>query len=412
MNRRFKRTTFGYRALCLSVLLLGHGCSQGSDTTSAASTITTSISPNTVTPGAASQDENDTTALTTTATGTPESVHFVGRFLQNPNGPLFSWPSSTLETNFSGTGISVELNELGYFLTYSGKTEGNIYEILIDGTTTTLATTQGSGTYKLASGLTLGAHSLRMRKLTEAGIGAVQFGGFEVIGGSITPTVYPTKRKLLVIGDSLSAGYGVLGTSASCTYSPVTQSVSRAYGPTAADALDAEVHVIAWSGKGIARNVNNSDQNTMSDLYLRAVPGINTVAFDMNTYVPDAIAINLGTNDFSASTAPVQSVFVAKYAAMLSNLRTLYPKAYIFCLQGPILSDDYSSQPAVTKPLTTAKGYITEAMSQAGNSNMSLLEFPNTITGAQLGCDHHPNQAAQATMGSLLEQALKQTLSW
>ena len=67
-----------------------------------------------------------------------------------------------------------------------------------------------------------------MIKRTEAFVGGtVTFSGFTVDGTLVSPT--PAKsvnydRKLEMIGDSITCGYGVLGTSPSCSFSAQTES--------------------------------------------------------------------------------------------------------------------------------------------------------------------------------------------
>ena len=58
------------------------------------------------------------------------------------------------------------------------------------------------------------------------------------------------ERRLLVIGDSISAGFGVLCNSSDGTFTPATESAYHAYPGIAARALDADLQDIAYSGKG------------------------------------------------------------------------------------------------------------------------------------------------------------------
>ncbi len=60
----------------------------------------------------------------------------------------------------------------------------------------------------------------------------------------------PRQRRLLFIGDSITAGYGVLCNDSVGPFSPETESAFHAYAAVAARALEADAHVIAYSGKG------------------------------------------------------------------------------------------------------------------------------------------------------------------
>lgn len=363
------------------------GCSQSSTQSSIGQTTT--------------QDSNNTQAAQT-----GEEVHVVGRSWQDGNGLVFGWSATSLEAHFNGTGVTTVIDELfGYYSTYDAL---NYYQVTIDGGTpmTLIAGDPNNGqkTYTLASNLALGEHTVRIRKLTEANVAGSRFHGFNVVGGSLVKHQYPTVKHLLVIGDSLSAGFGVLGTNPNCAFTPATESAVLAYGPVAADALGAEVQVIAWSGRGVQRNADNSNTRTMPDIFLTPVLNSNDATWDFQSWIPDAVAINLGANDFTATTPVVASDFISKYTQMLKTILSMYPNTHIFCILGPLLSDEYNAQGI--KPLTTAKGYVASAISNINSSQVTYLEFPGTLEGARLGCNYHPNTVGQANMANILKQAL------
>ena len=60
----------------------------------------------------------------------------------------------------------------------------------------------------------------------------------------------PRDRRLLFIGDSITAGYGVLCNDSAAPFTPDTESAYHTYAAVAARALNADAHVIAYSGKG------------------------------------------------------------------------------------------------------------------------------------------------------------------
>ncbi len=70
--------------------------------------------------------------------------------------------------------------------------------------------------------------------------------------------------------------------------------------------------------------------------------GFPTLLFDDSTFVPDAVLLNLGTNDQNHNTGPawVQG-FVNTYADFLVNLTIVHanPKLPIFCGVGPITQE-------------------------------------------------------------------------
>ena len=73
--------------------------------------------------------------------------------------------------------------------------------------------------------MSLGSHKVTLVKRTEAFVGnTVTFRGFVVDGQTVLPTPSPTNapRKLEVIGDSITCGYGNVGTFP-CSFSAQTE---------------------------------------------------------------------------------------------------------------------------------------------------------------------------------------------
>src|SRR6185437_8007857 len=125
------------------------------------------------------------------------------------------------------------------------------------------------------------SHSVEVRKRTEALVGTSQFRGFTVQGTPLKPpAMLPMDRRIEVIGDSISAGYGVLGQNSNCHFSPATENETDAYGYVAATQLQAEVHVNAWSGKGVYRNNDGTTTATMPELYKLALPADANAMWD------------------------------------------------------------------------------------------------------------------------------------
>jgi lysophospholipase L1-like esterase len=335
-------------------------------------------------------------------------VQTVGRFLSSNGGQAFAWSGSAIYATFKGSGLSMSLNELTNQQTYAGQQQGNMYDVAIDGgAPTVLASKSGTSTYTLAQGLSSGQHTVMVRKRTEALVGEAVFMGFSVPDGQLVSTQRKVSKRLLVIGDSITCGYGDEGTSATCQFTPSTENASKSYGLVVADKLQADASIIAWSGKGISRNNDGTTAQTMATLYARTLPGHADSNFDASSFVPDAVVIDLGTNDF-VSGVPDQAGFVQAYSTLVQQIRQQYPNAHIFCALGPMLSDFY---PQGQMQLSTARAYIQQVV-QSADSKTHFLEFATEDTDTGAGCAYHPNVATHAAMAAQLEQALSQTLGW
>jgi lysophospholipase L1-like esterase len=323
----------------------------------------------------------------------------VGRFDgTDPAEPTAEWSASAMETQFAGTSASVLLGGTG-----------NYFEVVVDGAVQPMLTTDGSGTYAIASGLAAGMHDVLVFRRDEAEYGATAFLGF-LFGAGAQAVVPPSpSRRIEVVGDSISAGFGDECPNANTTYTPATEDAYIAYGPVAARALGADVHVIAWSGKGMYQNLDGTTTDTMPVLWQRTIPTDPTSTWDPSLWVPDVVVVNLGTNDYFAPGPDPSADYETTYEQFVVTLRSAYPGAYVLCAIGPMLTDpQLSEQRAAVQAVIAAE-------QAAGDPRIALVEFPPQdcgSTGSGCGCDDHPNAATHQAMATLLEGAIQSALGW
>src|SRR6185436_5836381 len=166
----------------------------------------------------------------------------------------------------------------------------NLFQVVIDGEVKkVLTTSQKKDAYQLAEGLTDGVHTVALHRRTEAKVGDAVFYSFEVVGGAMLPAPAAPERRIEIIGDSISNGYGNEGPNATCGYVNSQQNEYLAYGALTARSLDADHVTIAWSGKTIYE---------MFEYFPRTLPNQPETAWDYASYQPQAVIINLGTNNF------------------------------------------------------------------------------------------------------------------
>src|SRR5258708_928982 len=198
--------------------------------------------------------------------------------------------------------------------------------------------TSGAPRYSIASGLGAGAHQVLVLRGDEAFDQPSQFLGFDFgPGGQLLPPPAAAPHRIEVIGDSISAGFGNECANAQEQFSPATENEYIAYGPPTARSLNADIHVVAWSGKGMYRNLDGTTAETMPILWQRTIPTDKTSRWDPSRWVPDAVVINLGTNDYGASGVDPSTEYQATYLQFVSQLRSAYPGAMLFCAVGPML---------------------------------------------------------------------------
>jgi lysophospholipase L1-like esterase len=121
---------------------------------------------------------------------------------------------------------------------------------------------------------------------------------------------------------------------------------------------------------------------------------------------PQAVVINLGTNDFANLMDPGIAPFETAFAAFIGTIRGKYPNAVIFLTVGPLL---YSTG------LTAATMYIQEVIANAhaaGDMKVQFLDFGQQNTSLGTGCDYHPNVTEHQAMADKLVAALRSSLGW
>jgi GDSL-like Lipase/Acylhydrolase family len=170
----------------------------------------------------------------------------------------------------------------------------------------------------------------------------------------------PAKRskKMAFIGDSITAGYGAVGTDP-CSAGLDTNDHASAYGHLLCTMFDAEcVETIAWSGKGMVANCCGIEGELMPAEYHHTFGG-NEGSNDwdfQSSEQPDVVIINLGTNDWNsiyASDPGFAQKYEDEYVALVTNITQKYyvngPKPTIFLGVGP-MSTAY--QPSVEAVIT------------------------------------------------------------
>src|SRR5205807_2650882 len=107
--------------------------------------------------------------------------------------------------------------------------------------------------YEAATGLPNGEHTLELFKRSESFVFNIQLLGIQLEAGKkLLPPEPAAKRRIELIGDSITCGYGNECANEKEHFSLATENNYLAYGPLAARAVKADCVQIAWSGKKLA----------------------------------------------------------------------------------------------------------------------------------------------------------------
>ena len=188
---------------------------------------------------------------------------------------------------------------------------------------------------------------VRVVKLSEStnsvcGVSAVE------TDGSIKPAAEKA-LKMEFIGDSITCGYGVDDPEHKLTFKTDTEDCTKTYAYKTAEALDADVNLVSYSGYGICSGyTTNGKQNTnqlvptyydkfgFSYTSFGFEKKADTIEWDHSKFEPDVIVINLGTNDASwaGSNEENQAVYISMYDEFVRHVREVHPDSYIICSLG------------------------------------------------------------------------------
>lgn len=343
-------------------------------------------------------------------------IGYVGRVdCRGARGPVLGFVGASVHVAFVGTALSLRLRDYG---TGTPQTT-NYYDVSIDGQPPTLLqVSPQQELYTLAEGLADGPHQVELFKRVEAapggavGAGRAEVLGFVLRGSGLRPVSLPA-RKLEFVGDSITCGFGNEASTmdpANVHYTSRASNGHRAYGAVAAALLNAQYSAVAYSGRGVWRNYQGSGSERLPDIYLKSVPDDPSAsAWQPAQYVPDAVIINLGTNDFSRPGVDHQA-FVGSYVDFLKRLRDYYPSAPLLAVLGPMLSDFH---PPGENAWTNAQADVRAAISEraaAGDRGVHLLVVEPQ--SGPWGEDWHPTIATHRRMAEQVSSKLKEILGW
>jgi lysophospholipase L1-like esterase len=318
-------------------------------------------------------------------------------------GHRFGYPGVTLRLALEGPSVSMRARST------SGDSR---LSISVDGAAPhTLRLTQGEADWLLADGLGSGEHQIEIAHRTETWQGVVSVLGFTLPRGARLLSARPfPERRLLVIGDSVTSGEGVDRPEECQTDKPASANALGAYGMLLARALDAQVHLVSYGGRGLIRDWQGKRDTLNAPQFfdLTIAEESPRVLWNHATYRPDAVLISLGTNDFNLGLGalPEKEEYVGAYDRFLGSVRAVYPAAHVFLTEGAMVNDQ--ADPARPQK-TVLREYLREVVTRLGDPKVSVIPSEH-YPGDR--CDSHPTAAQHQAMARDLEALVRSRLSW
>ncbi|MBQ8342510.1 MAG: Ig-like domain-containing protein [Clostridia bacterium] len=308
-----------------------------------------------------------------------EYINIYGRSYVTADGLNLDHAANGVEVGIVGGSLKVTICS-------SGKSKMRVF---VDGDASgeKMDVDVGTKEYTVASGLTEGCHVVRIVKATEE-----QTAQWDVLSFAADKFfVAPEKSDLKIefIGDSITAGYGLYGSSGD-GYTVENSDCSKTYAYLAARELNADYSIVAWSGICAKAYYWCSNLN-MTTLY-NQISNTNKTAYAFD-FDADVVVVNLGTNEASYITdaggnSSYEFLFPIDYMDFLSDIREKHPEAYIICLYGMM-----GKNVVVNNGIQSAVDALDDE---------KIVYNPFAFEANQYGANGHPNNLAQKTWGEAL----------
>lgn len=327
-----------------------------------------------------------------------DKIKYLGRFDFSKKDEVdFSFPASSIKINFEGTKISATLKSTGR----------DYYTVICDGVIINESfRVIKKKEYVLAENLENKPHILELYKRTESIMGLTTFYGFNIFDGKLLEKPLDDERKIEIIGDSISCGYGNEADNEYISFNPQNENCYLSYGAISARELNASLHITAWAGLGVSRNFDDSPLTMVDRLDFITSKGSNP-KWDFNNFIPQIVVINLGTNDFY-NRRPDNKLFIQRYSELIDKILNNYNDVKILCSIGPMLKGS---------ELENIKKYIKEAINSFSydediKNRIFFLEFNEQKEENGYGEGYHPNLITHKLMSKQLTEKIKEIINW
>jgi lysophospholipase L1-like esterase len=364
-------------------------------------------------PGSVMRTDYDVRASATSFSAMDPNVQLTnGRFATNvtEGSVRCDWTGATIALKVTST-TSVALNLTG----------ASQWTVVVDGAVSRVVQSAAPQPQPvvLASGLSkTGTHTVAAVKMAEALCGAATLSGVTLdAGGKLLPPASAPTRRLVFLGDSITCGYGSLGQAPCPGYScgaPTDapkkhanwESGYASYGALLGRQFVADTQIVCVSGAGFAHEWNKPGvaptEGGMTEKFGQVLGsgGMQSSNSIDTSWVPDAIVVNIGTNDVGIPHGNASAVWVETYVTFLRKWRAVWPDTH-FLLGCFPMTEDATMHPALD--------LVAAAFS---DSKTTVLSFPSLHSFYGKGCYGHPSMSGHSAMANLTGPVLAKTLGW
>lgn len=320
----------------------------------------------------------------------PKYVALIGRCHKEENKKAygFHYSAAGIEFFFEGTSLSVYLSASEYKTGYE-----SYVAVYIDDEEPIALCIEKEGWQEVASAMANHTHIVKILKRSEANVGVVYIHSIRLSeGGHLFPAPAPiASRKIQVLGDSIACGYGNLWTEGKEIDFPTRwEDGTNTYATMTAKRFGAALEVISISGIG----AGNEERSPWPIL-----PAYRETDPTFDTYIPELVIIELGTNDASMKNPAASFI---KYAVeLIQFVRGKYPNSTIFWTYGIMGDSAYTD-------------IVKSAVDTAVSEKIDHLYFIPVKACATdcVGLAGHPAMEGHQHLAEILSEQIVNLLGW
>jgi len=347
------------------------------------------------------------------------SVHVLGRTYGT---------AGDLELIWTGSGVEFEMNcsELGVVLEAGDSVYMPWISLVLDGYHLAhIPVQEGVNKYMLLRNMDPSVkHTVRIVKDFQASVddpGCFLKLKKIIYEGEIRKTE-PKKYRFEFIGDSITSGEGALGAHEEMDWITPYFSAVVNYAVMTSDAMNADFRLISQSGWGVTTGWDNNPASRLPLIYDSVNAKREVKDYDHSSWEPDAVIINLGTNDGGAFdnpafTDPVTgetfkynkledgsydpedlNKIAAGMTVFMKHVREVHPDAHILWVYGMLGS------PMMDTVEKAVSQFWTE-----NDTNAGYLLLPDT-NGEAFGSRGHPGLLSHKASSEKIVERLKDVL--
>lgn len=340
---------------------------------------------------------------------TASDITTFGRtYFDSSNNYYMNWTASGFEISVDAPTVSVDFtSDASYPTMYEA-----YVTVIVDGQQDSsqwrvIPVSPQGGSYVVADHLSPGTHTIQVLKRSEVGMAKLAVTGVEFPDGGklLAPPADTNTRKIEVIGDSITCGFGDMAPDSGTAFTTQYEDGLHTYATIAARALNADINVTAQSGYCIWKSTNGPAMPQFYD-QICGINSYNTAAWDFTKYQPDVIVLNLGTNDNQIASDADQATFEQAYTTFLNHILSVNPSSKVICCIAPMMTD-----PTARNYVGVQNAYNTVKQTDT-NNRLSFLTFTNYNTYPGDIRSGHPGQQTHAQDALDLENAIRAITGW